>query len=135
MIKVFKTMKPVTHAISLCICLITIVIGAYIAVTYYSDTARMVLGKYEDKFYRATVVQLDEYGFVLQINDSASKIDIQYDDVFAYWDGESVETVKRYIPSKIGDKVVWGVRYRSNGTIMYAETLFRKETDSNAEKS
>lgn len=31
--------------------------------------------------------------------------------------------------------IVWGVRYRTNGTIMYAETLLRKETSSDAEEN
>lgn len=37
-----------------------------------------------------------------------------------------VQVIPRYVPSEVGEMIVWGVRYRTNGTIMYAETLLRK---------
>lgn len=52
----------------------------------------------------------------------------------ATWDGMDVQVIPRYVPSEVGEMIVWGVRYRTNGTIMYAETLLRKETSSDAEE-
>ena len=109
----------------------------YAAVTFYSDTISMALGRYEDKFYRTTAIEIEPQEFTLEILDSDSRITVMTGGK-ATWDGIDVQVIPRYdlyIPSEEGEMIVWGVRYRTNGTIMYAETLLRKETSSDAEES
>lgn len=134
MIKVFRMMKPLTKIITLLISLLVVSSAIYAVVTFYSDTISMALGRYEDKFYRTTAIEIEPQEFTLEILDSDSRITVMTGDK-ATWDGMDVQVIPRYIPSEVGEMIVWGVRYRTNGTIMYAETLLRKETSSDAEES
>ena len=106
----------------------------YAVVTFYSDTISMALGRYEDKFYRTTAIEIEPQEFTLEILDSDSRITVMTGGK-ATWDGMDVQVIPRYVPSEVGEMIVWGVRYRTNGTIMYAETLLIKETSSDAEES
>ena len=137
MIKVFRMMKPLTKIITLLISLLVVSSTIYAAVTFYSDTISMALGRYEDKFYRTTAIEIEPQEFTLEILDSDSRITVMTGGK-ATQDGIDVQVIPRYdlyIPSEVGEMIVWGVRYRTNGTIMYAETLLRKETSSDAEES
>lgn len=134
MIKVFRMMKPLTKIITLLISLLVVSSTIYAVVTFYSDTISMALGRYEDKFYRTTVIEIEPQEFTLEILDSDSRITVMTGGKAA-WDGIDVQVIPRYVPSEVGEMIVWGVRYRTNGTIMYAETLLRKETSSDAEES
>lgn len=134
MIKVFRMMKPLTKIITLLISLLVVSSAIYAVVTFYSDTISMALGRYEDKFYRTTAIEIKPQEFTLEILDSDSRITVMTGGK-ATWDGMDVQVIPRYVPSEVGEMIVWGVRYRTNGTIMYAETLLRKETSSDAEES
>lgn len=134
MINVFRMMKPLTKIITLLISLLVVSSAIYAVVTFYSDTISMALGKYEDKFYRTTAIVIEPQEFTLEILDSDSHITVMTGGE-ATWDGIDVQVIPRYIPSEVGEMIVWGVRYRTDGTIMYAETLLRKETSSDAEES
>ena len=137
MIKVFRMMKPLTKIITLLISLLVVSSTIYAVVTFYSDTISMALGRYEDKFYRTTAIEIEPQEFTLEILDSDSRITVMTGGK-ATRDGIDVQVIPRYdlyIPSEVGEMIVWGVRYRTNGTIMYAETLLRKETSSDAEES
>ena len=134
MIKVFKIMKPLTKVVTLLISLLVVLFVIYVVVTFYSDTISMVFGKYEDKFYRTTAVEIEPQEFTLEILDSDSRITVMTGGK-ATWDGRDVQVIPRYVPSEVGEMIVWGVRYRTDGTIMYAETLLRKETSSDVEES
>lgn len=134
MIKVFKMMKPLTKFITLLISLAVVTSVAYAVVTFYSDTILVVFGRYEDKFYRTTAVEIEPQEFTLEILDSDSRITVMPGGR-AIWDGSEVQVIPKYVPSEVGEMIVWGVRYRIDGTIMYAETLLRKETSSDAEES
>lgn len=134
MIKVFRMMKPLTKIITLLISLLVVSSTIYAVVTFYSDTISMALGRYEDKFYRTTAIEIEPQEFTLEILDSDSRITVMTGGN-ATWDGIDVQVIPRYVPSEVGEMIVWGVRYRTNGTIMYAETLLRKETSSDAEES
>lgn len=134
MIKVFRMMKPLTKIITLLISLLVVSSAIYAVVTFYSDTISMALGRYEDKFYRTTATEIEPQEFTLEILDSDSHITVMTRGK-ATWNGIDVQVIPRYIPSEVGEMIVWGVRYRTDGTIMYAETLLRKETSSDAEES
>lgn len=134
MIKVFRMMKPLTKIITLLISLLVVSSAIYAVVTFYSDTISMALGRYEDKFYRTTAIEIEPQEFTLEILDSDSRITVVTGGK-AIWDSMDVQVIPRYVPSEVGEMIVWGVRYRTNGTIMYAETLLRKETSSDAEES
>lgn len=134
MIKVFRMMKPLTKIITLLISLLVVSSAIYAVVTFYSDTISMALGRYEDKFYRTTATEIEPQEFTLEILDSDSRITVMTGDK-ATWDGMDVQVIPRYVPSEVGEMIVWGVRYRTDGTIMYAETLLRKETSSDAEEN
>ena len=134
MIKVFRMMKPLTKIITLLISLLVVSSTIYAVVTFYSDTISMALGRYEDKFYRTTAIEIEPQEFTLEILDSDSRITVMTGGK-ATGDGIDVQVIPRYVPSEVGEMIVWGVRYRTNGTIMYAETLLRKETSSDAEES
>lgn len=132
MIKVFRMMKPLTKIITLLISLLVVSSAIYAVVTFYSDTISMALGRYEDKFYRTTATEIEPQEFTLEILDS--RITVMTGGK-ATWDGMDVQVIPRYVPSEVGEMIVWGVRYRTDGTIMYAETLLRKETSSDAEEN
>lgn len=134
MIKIFRMMKSLTKIITLLISLLVVSSAIYAVVTFYSDTISMALGRYEDKFYRTTAIEIEPQEFTLEILDSDSRITVMT-GCKATWDGMDVQVIPRYVPSEVGEMIVWGVRYRTNGTIMYAETLLRKETSSDAEES
>lgn len=134
MIKVFRMMKPLTKIITLLISLLVVSSAIYAVVTFYSDTISMALGRYEDKFYRTTAIEIEPQEFTLEILDSDSRITVMTGGKAA-WDGMDVQVILRYVPSEVGEMIVWGVRYRTDGTIMYAETLLRKETSSDAEEN
>ena len=134
MIKIFKMMQLRTKFITLLMCLAIVVSVAYTVVAFYSDTILMTFGRYEDKFYRTTAVEIEPQEFTLEISDSDSRI-IVMPEGKAVWDGSEVKVVPKYVPSEVGEMIVWGVRYRTDGTVMYAETLLRKETSSDAEES
>ena len=106
MIKVFRMMKPLTKIITLLISLLVVSSTIYAAVTFYSDTISMALGRYEDKFYRTTAIEIEPQEFTLEILDSDSRITVMTGGK-ATWDGIDVQVIPRYdlyIPSEVGDR-------------------------------
>lgn len=73
-------------------------------VTFYSDTISMVLGRYEDKFYRTTAIEIEPQEFTLEILDSDSRITVMTGGK-ATWDGMDVQVIPRYVPSEVGCEV------------------------------
>lgn len=63
-------MKPLTKIITLLISLLVVSSAIYAVVTFYSDTISMALGRYEDKFYRTTAIEIEPQEFTLAILDS-----------------------------------------------------------------
>lgn len=83
-------MKPLTKIISLLVVLSAI----YAVVTFYSDTISMALGKYEDKFYRTTAIEIEPQEFTLEILDSHITV---MTGGKATWDGIDVQVIPRWV--------------------------------------
>lgn len=56
-------MKPLTKIISL----LVVSSAIYAVVTFYSGTISMALGRYKDKFYRTTAIEIEPQEFTLEI--------------------------------------------------------------------
>lgn len=112
MIKVFRMMKPLTKIITLLISLLVVSSAIYAVVTFYSDTISMALGRYEDKFYRTTAIEIEPQEFTLEILDSDSRITVMTGGK-ATWDGMDVQVIPRYVPSEVGEMIVWSGRYNN----------------------
>lgn len=57
-------------------------------------------------------VEIKPQEFTLEILDSDSHITVMTGGK-ATWDDRDVQVVPRYVPSEVGEMIVWGVRYNN----------------------